>query len=126
MDARFDEVRQEMRDLRQESAAMQEELKGLREEVCHLREENQDLTERNAELAQLVDSLQMKTDDLEGRSKRNNLLYFGLTRRDRDRSTCKMFLSIEMERTDSEPTPVQLAQWLFIQTMQSPDFRWIQ
>ncbi|KAL8576087.1 hypothetical protein ACOMHN_001437 [Nucella lapillus] len=62
MDTRFDEARQETRDLRQESAAMQE---------------------RNAELAQLVDSLQM-TDDLEGRSKRNNLLFLGLARRDKE------------------------------------------
>ena len=76
MDSKMDE-RLEL--LREELGAayvkLQEEVKELRGEVEGLKEENKDLRRR-------LDTLEAKSDDLENRSRRNNVLFYGLKRED--------------------------------------------
>ena len=55
-------------------------MKGLREEVTVLREENEDLRTSNDNLKTKMEEVLKKTDDLECRSKRNNLIVYGLHR----------------------------------------------
>jgi predicted nuclease with TOPRIM domain len=53
----------------------------LRKEVEELRQENQVLKDHKDALWCKVDGLERKTDDLECRSKRNNLIFYGLDKR---------------------------------------------
>jgi predicted nuclease with TOPRIM domain len=59
-----------------------EEVQGLRDEVTDLKRTNDDLFNENDQLKERIDSLERSTDDLEGRSRRNNLLFFGMDRRE--------------------------------------------
>ena len=86
MDTRFDDMKQDMQNLREDYVAMQGELKGLREDVCDLRDQNHDLQRENSYLTDRVQELERKTDDLEGRSKRSNLLFYGVPRKENETS----------------------------------------
>ena len=70
--------------MREECAALRGEVEGLREEVSALRLDNDDLKKSNCYLSIRVDYLERKTDDLEGRSKRNNLIFYALPRRENE------------------------------------------
>eukprot|EP00745_Piridium_sociabile_P004361 TRINITY_DN1257_c0_g1_i6.p1 TRINITY_DN1257_c0_g1~~TRINITY_DN1257_c0_g1_i6.p1 ORF type:complete len:323 (-),score=63.13 TRINITY_DN1257_c0_g1_i6:203-1171(-) len=143
MDTGFDELKQEVHDvkqqvhevqqevqvLREEYAAMQDELRGLRDEVSGLRQQNQELQQRNDDLAEKIDGLGKMTDDLEGRSKRNNVIFYGLHRREnetaaecedmvKDLITDKLELSHDFEfdrvhRLSSKPDAPVIARCTF-------------
>jgi regulator of replication initiation timing len=80
MDTKISDVERGVRDLNQQFAKLQEEVVGLREEVSVLRRHNEKLTQTNTDLMDRVDALEKKTDDLDGRSKRNNLIFHGIMR----------------------------------------------
>jgi polyhydroxyalkanoate synthesis regulator phasin len=92
-DTKFEEVKQEFNALREDNVSLREELRGLREEVSGLRQQNQDLQRKNDHLAEKLDYLDRKVDDLEGRSKRNNLVFYGVARRENEtNSDCEDIL----------------------------------
>eukprot|EP00745_Piridium_sociabile_P038347 TRINITY_DN699_c0_g1_i12.p1 TRINITY_DN699_c0_g1~~TRINITY_DN699_c0_g1_i12.p1 ORF type:complete len:280 (-),score=67.35 TRINITY_DN699_c0_g1_i12:640-1356(-) len=92
-DTKFEEVKQEFNALREDNVSLKEELRGLREEVSGLRQQNQDLQRKNDHLAEKLDYLDRKVDDLEGRSKRNNLVFYGVARRENEtNSDCEDIL----------------------------------
>lgn len=70
LERKLDSLKQEMNAAYTET---REEVRELREEVGHLRKENENLKSR-------LDDIEMKADDLECRSRRNNLVFYGLTR----------------------------------------------
>lgn len=80
MNCKFDGVERAIRDLTDQCTSLQSGVRELVEEVGILRKENQDLKRTNSELMAKVEVLEKKTDDLEGRSKRNNLIFYGIAR----------------------------------------------
>jgi FtsZ-binding cell division protein ZapB len=68
-------------DIKQRFCAVQEEVAELRREVDELKQENQTLKDHRDALWNKVDGLEKKTDDLECRSRRNNLIFYGLEKR---------------------------------------------
>jgi cell division protein FtsB len=84
VDSKFDEMREEVHQLRQEYSALKDEVKDLRDEVSELRDRNNFLEQENSDLNNRCDLISRKTDDLEDRSKRNNLIFYGLDRQDKE------------------------------------------
>ena len=74
------EVRKDVQHLRDDNADFKRELLVLREEVTELRRENQDLKKKNGDLSEKLAECEKKIDDLECRSKRSNLIFYGLPR----------------------------------------------
>ena len=54
----------------------------MRETVETLKCENERLNTENTDMKGRLDNLELKTDDLECRSKRNNVIFYGLPRTD--------------------------------------------
>ena len=73
MNSKFDVLSGDVRD-------MKDMFSGLAEEVSNLRAENKTLIEENERLTERVEWLERKTDDLEGHSKRNNVIFYGVHR----------------------------------------------
>lgn len=84
MDAKMDALRQDMHKLSEDYAGLKDELKELRREVTELREENEELRKTNNTLTEKLEDCEKRIDDLEGRSKRNNLIFYGLPRRENE------------------------------------------
>jgi len=78
MNNKLDGVLEEVADIKGKFGMMQEEVGELRREVDSLRQENQQLKDHRDALWNKVEGLEKKTDDLEGRSKRNNLIFYGM------------------------------------------------
>ena len=80
IDKKLDGVASDVKTLTGQFDSLKREVRDLRDEVQDLRLQNHDLKRMNSDLCDRVEKLENKTDDLEGRSKRNNLLFFGVTR----------------------------------------------
>jgi archaellum component FlaC len=78
MNSKFDEMKDDMKDMKNSYDGLKEEVHGLREEVVDLRRVNDDLLNENEELKSKIGGLERAHDDLEGRSRRNNLLFYGV------------------------------------------------
>nr|KAG5690170.1 hypothetical protein BaRGS_013627 [Batillaria attramentaria] len=104
-------------------AKVQEEVQELREEVSGLRRENQELRDK-------LSDMELKTDDLECRSRRNNVLFYGLKKGDDEQGaegcerTVKNFLRDKLgftedvifdrvHRTSSKPNAPIVARCAF-------------
>eukprot|EP00745_Piridium_sociabile_P003051 TRINITY_DN11851_c0_g1_i1.p1 TRINITY_DN11851_c0_g1~~TRINITY_DN11851_c0_g1_i1.p1 ORF type:complete len:329 (+),score=56.83 TRINITY_DN11851_c0_g1_i1:188-1174(+) len=81
---KFDEMKGDMKDIRDCHSALQAEVLSLKEEVGDLRLENQHLRSNSESMLKRMQDLEKKTDDLEGRSKRNNVIFHGLHRSDKE------------------------------------------
>ena len=84
MDNSMSTLVNDVADIKGHFSAMQEEVNELRREVEDLKRENQELKDHREALWKSVDGLERKTDDLECRSKRNNLIFYGLEKRDNE------------------------------------------
>lgn len=80
MNEKLDGVQSDMAAIKQQFGRLQGEVDGLKKEVESLRQENQELKDHNNTLWSKVEGLEKKSDDLEGRSKRHNLIFYGLDR----------------------------------------------
>jgi regulator of replication initiation timing len=90
MDSKFNDVEKSVKELTGQCASLQSVVRDLREEVGALMKDNQELLKANSELVDKVAQLEKKTDDLEGRSKRNNLIFYGIPRdRNETNETCE-------------------------------------
>lgn len=78
-DKRFDLLKEEVMAA---CAEMKEEVRVLKEEVTSLHQENESLRQENQDVKRRLDNMSLKLDDLEGRSRRNNLLFYGLERKE--------------------------------------------
>ncbi|XP_070184372.1 unconventional myosin-XVIIIa-like [Littorina saxatilis] len=79
-------MKSEIQDLRNDYAALQGEVGGLREEVRELRQDNDELRAVNSKTEERLSEMERKADDLENRSKRNNLIIYGLERNEGETS----------------------------------------
>eukprot|EP00745_Piridium_sociabile_P040284 TRINITY_DN77004_c0_g1_i2.p1 TRINITY_DN77004_c0_g1~~TRINITY_DN77004_c0_g1_i2.p1 ORF type:complete len:107 (+),score=21.84 TRINITY_DN77004_c0_g1_i2:481-801(+) len=84
LDSKFDGMKEDIKDLKGMYAGLNEEVAALRQEKAELKTDNESLKEQNSSLSERVVQLERKTDDLEGRSKRNNVICHGIPRSDND------------------------------------------
>ena len=80
MDSNIDKKLVGLRDEVNACAAIKTELRELHDEVADLRKENDSLKQENVDLRSCLQEMDIKIDDLECRSRRNNLLFYGLSR----------------------------------------------
>ena len=80
MDSKFDDMKNDIREIKDSYSELKGEVQALSEEITSLREENNVLKDSNRKLHDSVKRLEEKTDDLECRSKRNNLIIHGIPR----------------------------------------------
>jgi prefoldin subunit 5 len=78
MSNKLDEVMQEVCSVKNRMTELQDEVEVLRGQVSELQAENDDLKTDNIGLLNRVSSMESTVDDLEGRSRRNNLIFHGL------------------------------------------------
>lgn len=78
----FDQVRGDFQHMRAEVISLQEEVQDYKERVEGLERENGDIKETNEMLLERVSRLEGQVDDLEGRSRRNNIIVHGLDKRE--------------------------------------------
>lgn len=85
--SKLDSVIGDVADIKNRIGEMKEDIDGLQHEVEGLRQENKALWNR-------IGKLERKTDDLENRSKRRNLLFYGLEREEGETSeNCRQCLN---------------------------------
>lgn len=82
MNVKFDEMKEDLKEMRESFSNLKNEVGELREEVSDLRRVNDELKTENVDLKARVENVERKTDDLECRSRRNNLIIYGLPRQD--------------------------------------------
>nr|KAG5688937.1 hypothetical protein BaRGS_031336 [Batillaria attramentaria] len=92
-------IEEKLKNLKDEMLA---EYATVQEKVRELREEVQDLRQENEQLRSKLDGLYLKTDDLECRSRRNNVLIYGLPKADNETAeeceqTVQEFLTDKLE-----------------------------
>ena len=78
MNQRFDTVNGHFDSLNDSVTGLREEVTQLAAEVEEMKKENEQLRTENQALTDRLDETEKKLDDLEGRSKRNNLIFRGL------------------------------------------------
>ncbi|KAL8596552.1 hypothetical protein ACOMHN_059393 [Nucella lapillus] len=86
-EAKFDTVSTDLKNFKDSFSGLKEEVQGLEETVNKLTVENEALKMENDKLNDRLDKLEIKTDDLEGRSKRNNLIFYGIPRTEGESKT---------------------------------------
>ncbi|KAK7095597.1 hypothetical protein V1264_004987 [Littorina saxatilis] len=84
MNGKLDKVKNDVQDIKEHFSQLQEEVNELKEGVNSLREENDQLKGYNEKLWKNIEMLETKVDDLECRSKRNNLLFYGMDREENE------------------------------------------
>ena len=83
---RFDNLQGEVREMKDTFTKLNEDVDTLRDEVRILQEQNFALAQENEYLRNGQKNLFLKVDDLECRSKRNNLIFHGVERSDSETS----------------------------------------
>ena len=78
MNSKLDGVREDVSEIKERFRVLQEEVGVLRNEVNSLKEENAQLKDHRDALWTQMDKMQRKMEDLEGRSKRQNLIFYGM------------------------------------------------
>ena len=84
MNLQFDDRKSDAKIVSEGFARLQDEVKELREECAFIRQENKDLKAKNERLEKMITEMDRKVDDLEGRSKWNNLIIHGLVRAEKE------------------------------------------
>ena len=84
MNSKFDDMKGDVRILSEKFATLQDEVKELREDYASVRQENKDLKVQDENLEKKVVEMERKMDDLECRSKRNDLIIHGLYRAEKE------------------------------------------
>ena len=75
LDGKFDDMRSDMNELKREYNELKEEVDTLKNELTDLRRSNDDLYNENEDLRDRLSKIERVTDNLENRSRRNNVLF---------------------------------------------------
>ena len=81
MNQRFDTMNNQFDSLNDSVTGLRQDVTQLAEEVECVKNENEQLRFENRDLTRRLEEAENKLDDLEGRSKRNNLIFSGLKKR---------------------------------------------
>ncbi|XP_070193891.1 uncharacterized protein [Littorina saxatilis] len=79
------DIKGDIKEMKNGFANLQEEVREVREEVSEVWRMNNELKSENDVLKTKVERLEAKTDDLECRSKRNNVMFYGLPREENEK-----------------------------------------
>ena len=106
MNSKFDVMKTDMKDMKDSFAQVKTEVEGMKKTMDKLKVENDCLREENKEMKTKLSQLELKTDDLECRSKRNNLLFYGFDRPDSETAkdieeTVQDFITDRLELSQS-------------------------
>nr|KAG5706780.1 hypothetical protein BaRGS_004115 [Batillaria attramentaria] len=77
IDSKLDSLRSEVNDT---CTTLKSDMNDLKEEVLNLKARNEELLQENLDLRDRLHEMDSKIDDLENRSRRNNLLFYGISR----------------------------------------------
>lgn len=80
MNSKFDEMKDDVKHLKGVYSALKDEMCDLQDEVTNLKRINDDLLNENEAMKSKIENLECITDDLAGRSRRNNILFYGMPR----------------------------------------------
>ena len=80
MNDKFDGMKDDLKEIRDSQFDLQQKVHDLEGKVSDLQNENDELKSVNSDLQARMDRMELKTDDLECRSKRNNLIVYGIPR----------------------------------------------
>ena len=80
MNTKFDGMKDDLKDTRESFSGLKEEVQELLDEISDLRRVSEDLKSDNVNLGKRMADIERQTDDLECRSKKNNLIIYGLPR----------------------------------------------
>ena len=80
MNNKFDEMKDDVKHLKDSYSTLKDDVCELKDEVVNLKRVNDDLLNENEALKSKLENLECVTDELEGRSRRNNLLFYGMPR----------------------------------------------
>ena len=78
MNSKLDQVSDDVKQMKAEFGSLQQEVQNCKDRMESLEMENDELRTINGELLERVARVEKHADDLEGRSRRNNLLFYGL------------------------------------------------
>lgn len=81
---KLDNIKEDINMIRHQVGGLQRDMDSLNEHVGSLQKENESLKRSNEELLERLARVERKADDLEGRSRRNNLLFYGLDREENE------------------------------------------
>ena len=84
MQIQFDKLHEDVADMMNSFSAVQKEMQALSHEVTSLRNSNDELQESNRRMKDQLMTLEAKADDLENRSKRNNIIIHGIPRNENE------------------------------------------
>lgn len=106
MNAKFDEVKDDVKKLKDSSSTLEAQMKELRQENLVIQRELQQLKAETDCLQKKLNEADRKIDDLESRTKRNNLLFFGFPKKanettDDCEASVSSFLKHELEIPDT-------------------------
>ena len=80
MNLKFNDMKSDVKILSEGFARLEDEVKELKEDCAS----NKDLKAKNERLEKTITEMDRKVDNLEGRSKRNNLIIHGLVRAEKE------------------------------------------
>ena len=82
LNSKFDSMQSDIQEVKRSNEQMKTEIEGIKETVHDLKAENDRLRKQTTDMQERLDTLTIKADDLECRSKRNNVIVYGLHRPD--------------------------------------------
>ena len=91
INSKFDDVKSDMSDIKESYSSLKDEMHELRETITDVKEENKALKEENVAMRTRLENVEKQTDDLESRSKTNNIIIHGIQREDDEtRQECEL------------------------------------
>ena len=82
LNSKFDNMQSDIQEVKRSNEQMKTEIEGIKETVHDLKAENDRLRKQTTDMQERLDTLTLKADDLECRSKRHNVIFYGLHRPD--------------------------------------------
>ena len=82
LNSKFDNMQSDIQEVRKSNEQMKTEIEGIKETAHDLKAENDRLRLQTTDMQERLVTLTLKADDLECRSKRNNVIFYGLHRPD--------------------------------------------
>ena len=90
MNSTFDDMKNYMSDIKESYCSLKDKMHELRETFTDLKKENKALKEENDAMRTRLENVEKQTDDLESRSKTNNIIIHGIQRKeDETRQECE-------------------------------------
>ena len=82
LNSKFDNTQSDIQEVKRSNEQMKTETEGMKETVHDRKAENDRLRKQTTDMQERLDTLTIKADDLECRSKRHNVIFYGLHRPD--------------------------------------------